>query len=109
MRSTSTLSTKGWVAVVLVACVLAAFAVSTGQILVAVVAFCTAGIAAFDSTHIHLRRYRTWLSYGPVGLFVVCALFWPFALIWYFVVRVRIARGTMPLRDEFAHRHVNAA
>ena len=108
MKNTFTLSTKGWVAVVLVACLLAAFAVSTGQFLLAIVAFCTAGIAAFDSTHIHLRRYRTWLSYGPIGLFVVCALFWPFAVVWYFIVRVRIARGTMPLRHDFRPTH-NAA
>jgi hypothetical protein len=107
MKSTFTLSTKGWVAVVLVASLLVAFAVSTGQFLVAIVAFSTAGIAAFDSTHIYLRRYKTWLSYGPVGLFVVCALFWPFAIVWYFVVRVRIARGTMPLRHDF--RPHNAA
>ena len=109
MKGRFTLSTKGWAAVVLVACVLVAFAVSTGQFLVAIVAFCTSGIAALDSTHIYLRRYRTWLSYGPVGLFIVCALFWPFALIWYFVVRVRIARGTMPLRNEFGSRHVTVA
>jgi hypothetical protein len=70
------------------------------------VAFSTAGIAAFDSGHVHLLRYKTWLSYGPVGLFVVCALFWPFAIIWYFVVRVRIARSTMPLRDDFTPRHI---
>ena len=105
MSSTFTLSARGWFAVVLVASVLTAFAVTTGQFLVALVAFCTAGIAAFDSTHIHLRRYKTWLSYGPVGLLVICALFWPFALIWYFVVRVRIARGTMPLRHDFRPRH----
>jgi hypothetical protein len=51
MKSTFTLSTKGWVAVILAACVLAAFAVSTGQFLVAIAAFSTAGIAAFDSPH----------------------------------------------------------
>ena len=106
MNSTFTLSTKGWVAVGLVVCLLVAFAFSTGEFLLPIVAFCTAGIAAFDSTHIHLRRYKTWLSYGPVGLFVVCALFWPFALIWYFIVRVRIARGTMPLREDFKPRQI---
>jgi hypothetical protein len=105
MKTTFALSTKGWVAVLLVAFALGAFAFSTGQFLAAIVVFCTAGIAAFDSTHIYLRRYKTWLSYGPIGLFVVCALFWPFAIIWYFVVRVRIARGTMPLRHDFKPTH----
>src|ERR1041384_3020216 len=98
MESTFKLSTKGWVAVVLVSCILAAFAAQTGEFLLAITAFSTAGIAAFDSSHIRLRCYRTWLSYGPVGLFIWCALLWPIAIIWYFVVRVRIARGTMPLR-----------
>jgi hypothetical protein len=101
MPSTFTLSAKGWFAVGLVACLLAAFAFSTGHFLLAIAAFCTAGIAAFDSMHIHLRRYKTWLSYGPVGVFLVCALVWPYALIWYFIVRVRIARGSMPLRGDF--------
>jgi hypothetical protein len=105
MKNRFTLSTKAWVAVVLVAWVLAAFAISTGQFLVAIVAFSTAGIAAFDSSHVGLRRYRSGLSYGPVGLFVICALFWPLAVVWYFVVRIRIARGTMPLRRDFRPRH----
>jgi len=100
MSSPFTLSAKAWFAIGLVACFLTAVAISTGEFLLAIVAFCTSGIAAFDSMHIHLRSYRTWLSYGPVGLFLVCALTWPFALIWYFIVRVRIARGTMPLRNE---------
>ena len=69
-------------------------------LLYAAVAISVAGVAAFDSTHIRLRQYRTWISYGPVGLFVVCALFWPLVIVWYFVVRIRIVRGTMPLRDE---------
>jgi len=101
MKSTFTLSPKAWFAIGLVGCILAAIGISTGQLLLAAVAFSGAGIAAFDSSHIQLRRYKTWLSYGPIGLFVVCALFWPFAVIWYFVVRVRIARGTMPLRSDF--------
>lgn len=101
MNSTFNLSAKGWFAIGLVLCVLAAFAISTGQFVAAITAFSTAGVAAFDSTHIHLIRYKTWLSYGPIGLFVVCALIWPFALIWYSVVRVRIARETMPVRGAF--------
>ena len=102
MNSKFTLSTKGWIAVGLVACLCAAIAVRTGEVLLAMVVFTTSVIAAFDSTHIHVRRYKTVLSYGPVGLFVICALFWPFTLIWYFVVRIRIARGTMPLRSGIA-------
>ena len=100
------LTTKAWVALSLVAGLLVFFAIFAGEVLIPVAAFCTAAIAAFDSSHISLRRYKTGISYGPVGLFVICALIWPFAIIWYFIVRVRIARGTMPLRDEFKHSHV---
>src|SRR3569832_1889383 len=88
---------KSWVAIGLVAGVLALFAFSTGEFLLAVAVFCTAGIAAFDSMNVLFWRYKTWLSYGPIGIFVVCALVWPIALIWYFIVRVQIARGAMPL------------
>jgi Zn-dependent protease len=101
MRSTFILSAKNWFAIGLVICVLAAFALSTGQLVTAITAFGTAAIAAFDSTHVYLPRYKTWLPYGPIGLFVLCALIWPFALIWYSIVRIRIARETMPVRRAF--------
>lgn len=100
MTSKFTLSAQAWLAVILVAGLLVFFGIYSGEILIPITAFCTAGIAAFDSMNIYLRRYKTWLSYGPIGVFVVCALIWPLALIWYFVVRVRIARGTMPLRED---------
>ena len=100
------LTTKAWLAILLVAGLLAGFAICAGEVLGPVVAFCTAAIAAFDSSQIALRRYKTGIAYGPVGLFVICALIWPFAIIWYFIVRVRIARGTMPRRDEFKQRQV---
>ena len=98
------ISTKAWIAFGLVVALYAFIAVSGGSpfstLCYALVAISTAGVAAFDSTHIHLRRYKTWISYGPVGLFFVCALFWPLVIVLYFAVRVRIARGTMPLRDD---------
>ena len=102
MNSTFSLTPKGWFAVSAVAGLLVLFGIYSGQIIIPITAFCTAGIAAFDSMHVHLlRRYKTGLSYGPVGLFVTGALIWPLILIWYFIIRVRIARGTMPLQDEF--------
>jgi hypothetical protein len=64
----------------------------------AMLAFVTSAVAAYDSTRVHLQRYESGISYGPVGLFVVCALFWPFGLIWYLVVRVRIRLGKMPFK-----------
>lgn len=104
MKHDPILSARSWFAVILVASLLVSFGIYSGEILVPIAAFSTAGIAAFDSSHIHLWRYRTALSYGPIGLFVVSALIWPVVLIWYFIVRVRIARGTMPLKKQFRPR-----
>jgi hypothetical protein len=109
MNRTLHLSAKAWVAggFIVALYLLAAFSSNNpfSTLCYAAVALSTAGVVAFDSTHIHLWRYKTWISYGPVGLFLACALFWPVVVVWYFIVRVRIARGTMPLRDEFAARH----
>jgi hypothetical protein len=103
MNSRFALSARSLFAIGLVICLLAAFAISSGKLMAAIAVFSTAGIAAFDSTHIEMWRYKTWMSCGPIGLFVVCALIWPFALVWYFVIRIRIARETMPVRNEFVH------
>ncbi|WP_040550089.1 hypothetical protein [Pedosphaera parvula] len=96
------LSAKAWFAICLIGILYVSAAFLGGDffntLYYGALAISTAGIAAFDSTHIDLRRYDTWLSYGPVGLFVTCVLFFPLAIIWYFFVRIRIARGTMPLR-----------
>jgi hypothetical protein len=105
VKSSFVLKPKGWFVIGSVACLLVLFGIYSGQIIIPITAFCTAGIAAFDSMHINLRRYRTGISYGPVGLFVASALIWPLVLIWYFIVRVRIARGTMPLKEEFEPAH----
>ena len=110
MNNDFRLSTKAWVAVALVVALYVGVAFTSasliGTLCYGVVAISTAGVAAFDSMHVRLRHYRTWISYGPIGVFIVCALFWPVAIVWYFIVRVRIARGTMPLRDEFKQSQV---
>ena len=67
-----------------------------GPLIWAFVVFGTSALAAYDSTRVRLLRYKSGISYGPIGVFIVCAFFWPFALIWYAVVRVRIALGRMP-------------
>lgn len=109
MNTNFRLSAKAWAAIALIIALYIGVAISSGDIFgtlfYGVLAISTGGVAAFDSMHVHLRHYRTWISYGPVGLFVVCALFWPVVIIWYFIVRVRIARGTMPLRDEFKQKY----
>jgi hypothetical protein len=71
------------------------------ELLFAAVAVSTSGVAAFDSAHVNLRKYNTRIAYGPIGLFVASAIFWPYVIIWYSIVRVRIARGTLPLKHNF--------
>ena len=106
------LSRKAWLAIGFVLAFYSILTVSGSNLVdaacYAVLGISVAGVAAFDSMHIRLRRYKTWLSYGPVGLFVVCALVWPVVIVWYFIVRFRIERGTMPLRDEYRQTHVAA-
>jgi hypothetical protein len=108
MKPSLHLSKKAWIAVLfvltlLVWCVVEKtdwrFATSEQRwsaVIGAFIVFLTSALAAHDSTRVHLRRYESGISYGPVGLFVVCALSWPFGLIWYLVVRVRIRLGRMP-------------
>lgn len=104
MKGNLKLSARAWIAVCFVVVLYAAIAITgknpLAEFFLLAVAFSTAGIAALDSMQVQLRRYRSGIAYGPVGLFLACSLFWPVALIWYFFVRVRIARGTMPLKDE---------
>jgi hypothetical protein len=102
MKENPILSRKGWIAVSFIAILYIVVSLTSKNppvsLLLAVVAFCTAAITALDSAHIQLRRYRSGIAYGPIGLFLVCALFWPLPVIWYFIVRVRIMRGTMALK-----------
>jgi hypothetical protein len=104
VNGTFSLTIKGWLVVGLVVGFLVLFGIYSGEILIPITIFCMAGIVAFDSMQIHLRRYKSGIAYSPTALFVICALFGPIAIIWYFLVRVRIARGTMPLKDEFKRR-----
>lgn len=110
MNSKFHLSAKAWVAIgfvaVLYSCAVIASHDFLNGLLATALCLSIAGIAAFDSTHIHLRRYKTWISYGPVGVFLACSLFPFIGVIWYFIVRVRIARGTMPLKDNLEKKLV---
>ena len=56
--------------------------------------------AAFDSSKIGLRRYKSGISYGPVVLFVVCVLIWIAGFPWYLSVRHRIMSGSAVLKDD---------
>jgi hypothetical protein len=60
----------------------------------------TALWAAIDSSKIQLRRYKSGISYGPVVLFIACALFWIVGFPWYLVMRHKIQTGSAELKDE---------
>jgi hypothetical protein len=61
----------------------------------------TALWAAFDSTKIKLRRYKSGISYGPVVLFIACALLWIVGFPWYLAMRYKIQTGTAIVKPEF--------
>lgn len=55
--------------------------------------------AAFDSSKIGLKRYKSGISYGPIVLFLACALLWIVGFPWYLSMRGRIKTGTAVLKD----------
>src|SRR5258708_25831234 len=59
----------------------------------------TAIWAAIDSSKIHLKRYKSGISYGPVVLFLGFLLLWIVAFPWYLIVRHKILTGTAVLKD----------
>ncbi len=54
--------------------------------------------AAIDSSKLHLKRYRSGISYGPVALFLGCLLLWIVGFPWYLVMRHNIKTGTAVLK-----------
>ena len=63
----------------------------------------TAIWAAVDSSKIHLKRYRSGISCGPVVLFFGFLLLWVVAFPWYLSVRYKILTGTAVLKDRVTH------
>ena len=61
--------------------------------------FITAVWAAIDSSKIHLKRYKSGISYGPVVLFLGFLLLWIVAFPWYLIVRRKILTGTAVSKD----------
>lgn len=58
----------------------------------------TAFWAAIDSSKIHLKRYESDISYGPVVLFFVVTLLWLIAFPLYLIVRYKIKTGAAVLK-----------
>jgi hypothetical protein len=57
--------------------------------------------AGIDSAKLHLRKYQSGISYGPVALGVLCSMFWIVGFPWYLSMRYKIRTGTARLRPEF--------
>ena len=59
----------------------------------------TAAWAAWDSTKIQIRDYKTTLSSHPVVLFFGIVLLWIVFFPWYLAVRYHITHGTQPRKQ----------
>jgi len=57
--------------------------------------------AAVDSSKIQLKKYKSGISYGPVVLFVACALLWIVGFPWYLSMRYKIKNGLAEFKDEY--------
>ncbi len=53
---------------------------------------------SIDSLKIQLKRYRSGISYGPVVLFIECAMLWIVGFPWYLSMRYKIKTGTAVLK-----------
>jgi len=67
--------------------------------LVTIMVFGTALWAAIDSSKLQLTRYESGISYGPVVLFIACALLWIVGFPWYLSMRDKIKSGTAVLKE----------
>jgi hypothetical protein len=57
--------------------------------------------AGIDSSRLHLRRYRSGISYSPVVLGILCSMFWIVGFPWYLSMRHKILTGAARLRPEY--------
>lgn len=55
--------------------------------------------AAFDSAKLQLKRYKSGIAYGPVVLFIACAMLWIVGFPWYLAMRHKIKNGTAILKE----------
>ena len=65
----------------------------TGLPLVTGMVAVTAAWAAWDSTQVRVRDYKSGMALHPAGVFLGIALLWIVGFPWYLAVRYRIKRG----------------
>jgi hypothetical protein len=95
---------KTWIAILLtlglvIACGLLVVLTSTNLFVPMIVG--TSVWAGIDSSRLHLRRFQSGISYGPVVLGILCSMFWIVGFPWYLSVRHKIITGAARLRPEF--------
>ncbi|MCB8981885.1 MAG: hypothetical protein H6657_31145 [Ardenticatenaceae bacterium] len=59
----------------------------------------TALWAAWDSSKIGLRQYKSIISYGPIALFFAISFIWPIAFPLYLAMKFRIQRGIAEVKS----------
>ena len=69
----------------------------------------TAAWAAWDSTKIQIRDYKTTLSSHPVVLFLGIVLLWIVFFPWYLAVRYHITHGTQPRKGSIQAVGISSA
>jgi len=55
--------------------------------------------AAWDSSKIELKKYKSGISYGPIGIFVCHIGLWFVAFPWYLSMRYKIKNGLAQLKQ----------
>ena len=60
----------------------------------------TASWAAWDSTRIRIRDYKTGVALHPAALWVGIFFLWIIGFPWYLAARYRIQNGTLPRKDQ---------
>ena len=95
---------KTWIAILftiglLAGCVL--IRSLTGINLIELMVVGTSVWAGVDSSRLHLKRYQSGISYGPVALGILCAVFWIVGFPWYLSMRYKILTGSARLRPEY--------
>ena len=60
----------------------------------------TASWAAWDSSKIELKKYKSGISYGPVVVWICHAGLWIVAFPWYLSMRYKIKNGLAQLKEQ---------
>lgn len=89
-----------WVSAIVISIVLSVLTAYVGMF--SIFAIISIIWAALDSQRVHLRRYYTGISGGPITIFILFLILgWPIVFPWYLGMRLKIRFGVARLRDEY--------